>query len=240
MLKTALAGGMIMATVETRPPIDRRTVERIVREIVQQRMNGRSQAAVAARPELRVNISARHMHITEEHLEALFGPGAKLTVMRDLYQTGEFASEQAVTIIGPRHRMIPNLRILGPCRKASQIELSFTDSIALGIDAPVRMSGDHHDTPGCIVLGPKGHIVLEKGVIRAQRHVHMNPTEAAYYGVKALDPMELVVNHPTCGITLQGVIARIGENLKLEVHIDTDEGNACDLPHATSVELRKP
>jgi putative phosphotransacetylase len=229
-----------MATIQTTPPIDRSMVERIVREIVQQRLGGRPDGRAAKKPELMVHISARHMHITEEHLEILFGEGAKLTVMRPLYQDGEFASEQTVTIIGPRHRMIPNLRILGPCRKASQIELAFTDAIAMGIDVPVRMSGDHHDTPGCIVLGPKGHVELKSGVIRAQRHVHMSPAEAAIYGVKAGDPMNLRVHHPTCGTTFDGVIARIGDKLKLEVHIDTDEGNACQLPSATSVELVKP
>jgi propanediol utilization protein len=226
-------------TTLTGTPADRATVERIVREMVYGRLNGAGPAKSNA-PKLVANISARHMHVTQEHLEILFGPGSKLTVMKELYQDGEFASEQTVTIIGPRHRMIQNLRILGPCRSATQIELAFTDAIAMGIDAPVRMSGDHHDTPGCMVLGPKGHVELTQGVIRAQRHVHMHPDEAAYYGVGKLDPLDMIIHHPTCGMTLQGVIARVDPRVKLEVHLDTDEGNACDLSHAKSIELRKP
>jgi propanediol utilization protein len=99
------------------------------------------------------------------------------------------------------------------------------------------MSGNVAGTPGCLVLGPKGHLALDHGVVRAQRHVHLNPAEAAYFGVKNGDPMRLIVHHPTCGLTIEGVDARIKEGLKCEVHLDTDEGNACDLPHATRVEL---
>ncbi len=214
--------------------VNRSDVERIVREIVTRRFAPR-----VDEPELVVNISARHMHITQEHLEILFGAGAKLSVLKELRQEGEFASEQTVTLVGPRHRMIPNLRILGPCRSHTQIELSFTDAIAVGIDAPVRMSGSIEGTPGCILLGPKGHLPLDQGVIRAQRHVHLNPDEAASYGVDNGDAMRLIVHHPTCGITLEGVIARIKEGLRCEVHIDTDEGNACELPKASRVELVK-
>ncbi|MBN1344967.1 MAG: phosphate propanoyltransferase [Phycisphaerae bacterium] len=214
--------------------IQRSDVERIVREVILRRLGASGDG-----PQLVVNISARHMHITQEHLEVLFGPGAQLTVMKPLYQEGEFASEQRVTLVGPRHRMIPNFRILGPCRKATQVELSFTDAIAIGIDAPVRMSGTTQGTPGCLILGPKGHLALEEGVIRAQRHVHLNPQEAAYFGVKEGDPMRLIVEHPTCGTVLEGVIARIKDGLKCEVHLDTDEGNACDLTHAAKVELIK-
>jgi len=219
---------------------DRAAVERVVREVVRSRlgMTGGNGAAKRAKPQLVVNISARHMHITQENLEVLFGAGAKLTVFRELYQDGQFASEQTVTIIGPRHRTITNLRILGPCRTLNQIELAFTDGIAMGIDLPVRMSGDIKGTPGCIVLGPKGHVELKEGVIRAMRHVHMHPGDAEYHGVKQGERMNLDIQS-TCPIQLQDVVCRVDPAFKLEVHIDTDEGNACNLPNATKVELLK-
>lgn len=219
--------------------LDRSAVERVVREVVKARLaaNG-SGGAAGPKPNLLVNISARHMHITQENLEILFGAGSKLTVNKMLYQEGQFASDQTVTIIGPRHRTIPNLRILGPCRTLNQIELSFTDGIAMGIDLPVKMSGDVKGTPGCIVMGPKGHIVLDEGVIRAKRHVHMSPSDAQYYGVKQGDAMVLEIDSG-CPIQLRDVMARIDPAFKLEVHIDTDEGNACDLPNARHVELYK-
>ena len=217
------------------PAMDRAAVERVVREVIRQRLNG-GPIASAPPSELVVNISARHMHVTQEHLEVLFGPGASLTVMRKLYQDGEFASDQTVTVIGPRRRMIPNMRILGPCRKYTQIELAFTDTIALGIDAPVRISGNHEGSAGCLVMGPKGHLALEQGVVRAERHVHMHPRDAAYYGVQNGQKMRLRVESP-CPTTFEGLVCRVDERVKLEVHVDTDEGNACDLPHATKVEL---
>lgn len=222
-----------MSTIAGTNGLDRAAIEQVVRQVVRRRL-GLGRPADA--PKLMVNISARHMHVTQEHLEILFGPGAKLTVLKPLYQDGHFASEQTVTIIGPRHRTITNLRILGPCRKDSQIELAFTDSIAMGIDVPVRMSGNVKDTPGCIVLGPKGHIELEQGVIRAQRHVHMSPDDAKYYGVKQGDMMRLRIDS-SCPITLEEVVCRVDPAFKLEVHIDTDEGNACDLTNAKHVEL---
>ncbi len=221
-------------SVMTRPPVDRGTVERIVREIVYSRLApaGRD----GHRPKLVVNISARHMHICPEHMDILFGPGARLTSMRPLYQDGEFASEQSVTVIGPRHRMINNLRILGPERKASQIELAFTDAIALGIDVPVRASGNIEGTPGCIVMGPKGHIELKQGVIRAERHVHMSDKDAAYYGVKNGDRIKLRVESDCC-TTFEDLLVRVNPAWKLEVHLDTDEGNASNLTKARKVEL---
>ena len=221
-----------------RGPLDRAAIERVVREVVNQRLGATAAAAGGEKPNLVVNISARHMHIEQEHLEVLFGPGAQLTPMRPLYQDGEFAAEQTVAIIGSRRRMIPNMRILGPTRKYSQIELAFTDSIALGIDVPVRQSGNHENTPGCVVMGPKGHLVLEKGVIRAERHVHMNSRDAAYYGVKQGDYMRLRIES-SCPVTLDGVLCRVDEAFKLEVHIDTDEGNASDLSGAWHVELQR-
>src|SRR5205085_4028779 len=113
-----------------------------------------------------VNVSARHMHVKPSDLEVLFGPGAKLTKLKDLYQQGEFASEQLVTIVGPRQRIIPNVRILGPMRDYTQVELSYTDGAYLGLDLPLRISGNHQGTPGCTILGPKRALTVHQGVVR--------------------------------------------------------------------------
>ena len=152
---------------------NRSVVESLVRESLFRQV-GR-QSSTPSAPELVVNSSARHMHISPENLEVLFGQGAELTVHKMLYQEGQFASQQTVTLIGPRKRIIPNLRILGPCRNLTQIELAITDSIQLGIDIPVRMSGDIEGTPGGYVMGPKGMLEMKNGIIRAARHVHMSP-----------------------------------------------------------------
>ena len=217
--------------------IDRERIQRVVSEVLQSRL--RLPLDVQPSP-LVVNISVRHAHITQEDLEVLFGAGAELTPMRWLYQDGQFSSEQAVDLVGPKRRMLHNVRILGPVRPATQIELAFSDAINLGIDVPVRMSGNLDGTPGCIVMGPKGHIVLEQGVIRAVRHAHMSPTDAKYFGVTSGDDMNLEIEHTTCPVTLGGIKVRIDPGFKLEVHIDSDEGNACDLPGATGLRLVKP
>ena len=139
--------------------LDRGLVERLVRDTLLRRLgtNGRpAQDGKPGGPRLVVNISARHCHVTPEDLERLFGKGHQLHTHKQLYQDGFFAAEEMVTIIGPRHRMIPNLRILGPCRDHSQVELAFTDAISLGLDVPVRKSGDHRDSPGCWLLAATG------------------------------------------------------------------------------------
>lgn len=179
------------------------------------------------------------MHITQEHLEILFGAGAELTPQRMLYQEGQFASQQTVDIVGPKRRILQNVRILGPTRPATQIELAFSDAIYLGIDAPVRMSGKISGTPGAILLGPKGHLLLKEGIIRAQRHVHLSPDDAAAYGVQAGDAMDLHIQHPTCPMVMQGVMVRVDPLFRCEIHIDSDEGNACHLPTATGLRLVK-
>ena len=214
--------------------VDRSLVERLVRDALNRHAGGNGRAA----PKLVVNISARHCHVTPEDLERLFGKGHQLHVHKPLYQDGFFAAAEAVTIIGPRHRIIPNLRILGPCRDHSQVELAFTDAISLGLDVPVRKSGDHRDSPGCWLLGPAGMIELPRGVIRHERHVHMGPADAAHYGVKDGDRLNLRIKS-TCSAVLEDLLVRLAPASKLEVHLDTDEGNACDLTHATKVELFK-
>ncbi|HZZ73418.1 MAG TPA: phosphate propanoyltransferase [Pirellulales bacterium] len=218
--------------------LDRTTVERIVREIVlaQASPNG----AASAAPKLVVSISARHCHLTDEHVEILFGKGATLTPEKPLFQDGYYAAAETVMVVGPnKRRMLPSVRVLGPTRSASQVELAFTDGISLGIELPVRPSGKISGTPGCVLVGPKGVVELKEGVIRAERHVHMNQQHAQYFGVKNGDRMDLLIQS-SCAMLLKDLLVRADETSKLEVHLDTDEGNAADLDHATKIELVKP
>jgi propanediol utilization protein len=222
-------------------PMPREQLERLVRQVVRQQYaarlaGGQMSPATAYAPNLVVNTSARHMHVSREDLQTLFGPGAELTVYRWLYQPGEFASEQTVTIMGPRMRTIAGVRILGPVRQASQIELSFTDSIAMGLAVPVRPSGNIDGTPGCYVFGPKGMVELPRGVIRAERHVHMSPADAASYGFRDRQHVRLRVQS-TCTTVFENLLCRVNPQFLLEVHVDTDESNACDLVNASKVEL---
>ena len=224
-------------------PMPREQLERIVRQVVRQQLaqcpvaqRGQAAACGPYTPNLVVNISARHLHISAQDLATLFGPGAELTVFRWLYQPGEFAAEQTVTLIGPRRRVIENVRILGPVRKHSQVEISATDAVALGVETPVRPSGNIESTPGCLVLGPKGMIELKQGVIRAERHVHMTPMDAEFYGFQNGQYVRLRVTSD-CGMTFDNVLCRVHQNFLLEVHLDTDEGNACNLTNATGAEL---
>ncbi len=189
--------------------LDRATVERLVRQALDGKLGAVSPGGLrpSARPGLVVNISARHAHVTQQDLERLYGKGHQLRPVKALYQDGFFAAEETVTIIGPRQRMIPNLRILGPCRDYSQVELAFTDAISLGLDPPVRKSGDHRDSPGCYLMGPAGMIELQKGVIRHERHVHMGPRDCASYGVKDGDRLHLRV-HSSCSAVLHDLLVR--------------------------------
>jgi len=214
--------------------LDRSSIEQIVRQIVLQQLGG-----PPGKPNLVVSISARHVHLCDEHVEKLFGPGRKLTPAKPLFQDGYFAAEETVMIVGPRRRMLPTVRILGPTRPKSQVELAFTDGISLGIDLPVRLSGKIAGTPGCVLVGPAGAVELQEGVIRAERHVHMSPGDAEFYGVKTGDVMSLRVHSP-CSTVFENLLVRAEKGIKLEVHLDTDEGNAADLDHAERVELFKP
>ncbi|AMV38042.1 phosphate propanoyltransferase [Planctomyces sp. SH-PL62] len=224
---------------------NRDQIESLVRSIILKSLGAAAPGGAPAAgngeagpPKVVVNISARHCHLTQDDVDVLFGKGHQLTPMKRLYQDTDFAAEETVAVVGPRQRMIPGVRILGPCRKFSQVELAFTDAISLGIDVPVRLSGDIEETPGCLLIGPKGSLVMPRGVIRAERHVHMGPRDAEYYGVKHLDRMNMRIESP-CPSTLEGLLVRTHPDWKLEVHIDTDEANACDLAHAANVILSK-
>lgn len=220
------------------PMLPRAVVEHLVRQVVYERL-GRPLPKAAAGPNpLVVNVSARHCHLTQEAVEALFGKGHQLQVHKMLYQDGQFAAKETVTLIGPRSRVISNLRILGPCRTLNQVELAYTDAVALGFDVPLRISGKIDGTPGCMLMGPAGFFEMTHGVIRALRHAHMSPADAAFYGVKTGDAMRLKIGGP-CALSLDQMLVRVDPSFKLEVHIDTDEGNACNLQPDTPCELLK-
>ena len=173
-----------------------------------------------------VETSARHVHITEEQIEILFGKGAKLTQKKDLSQPGQYACEERVTIVGPK-KPIANVIILGPARSKAQVEVSFTDARTLGIEAPVRESGDVAGTPGCKIVGPCGEIDLSEGVIIAKRHVHLDPATAKQFGVSDKQIVSLKIDNGLGRSTVYGdLVVRVNENFAPAVHLDTDESNA--------------
>jgi len=206
-----------------------------VRELVTERL---AERARPGEPVLAVHASARHMHICREDLDQLFGPGYELTVDRSLYQEGNFAAKEMVTLVGPRSRLISNLRILGPLRPRTQVELAFTDATSLGLETPIRLSGDLDGTPGAFLMGPRGMVELEEGVIRAAMHVHMNPNDAAHYGVVHGDLLKLRVGGEA-GVTFERVQVRVDPRFRLDVHMDTDEANACGLHLTRDIALFK-
>jgi acetate kinase len=175
-----------------------------------------------------IAISARHVHLTPASVEALFGPGHTLTPLKPISQPGQYAAKETVTLVGPRGR-IQNVRVLGPPRVADQVEISRTDEFALGIDAPVRESGDVENTPGLRLEGPAGAVTLKKGVICALRHIHMRPAEAAAFGVTNGDRVDVRVDSDGRDLVFGDVLIRVRDDFVLEMHVDTDEGNAAGL-----------
>lgn len=175
--------------------------------------------------EILVETSARHIHVTKEHLEILFGAGAKLTKKKDLSQPGQFACEERVTIVGPK-KSLANVSILGPERSATQVELSATDARSIGLPIAVRESGDIAGTPGCKVIGPCGEIEISEGVIVAKRHIHMVPETAAKLGLKNKDVVYVKMDTDGRKAILGDVVVRVSENFADAMHIDTDESNA--------------
>ena len=174
-----------------------------------------------------LEVSAHHIHLSQEHVEALFGEGHQLTWHSDLSQPGQFACKEQLTIIGPKGR-IERVRILGPTRKATQIEIAMTEQFKLGIHPPIRESGDLHDTPGCMLEGPNGKVNIENGVICALRHIHMTPADALRYGLKEKSTVRVRVAGDR-ELIFGDVLIRINPNYKLAMHIDTDEANAASL-----------
>ena len=172
-----------------------------------------------------VETSARHVHVTEETLEILFGKGYQLTKKKDLSQPGQFACEERVQVIGPKNSS-PAVSILGPTRPADQVELSASDARSIGVAAPVRESGDIAGSGACKLVGPKGEVELKEGVIVAKRHIHMTPEDAANYGVKDKQVVSVKIDSPERSLVFGDVVVRVSPKFKLAMHIDTDESNA--------------
>ena len=184
-----------------------------------------------------VGVSARHIHLTQEHVEALFGEGYQLTKKKGL-MGGQFASNETVTIVGLKLRAIENVRILGPVRSKSQVEISATDALRLGVKAPIRESGNIAGSAAIAVVGPKGAIYLNEGCIVAKRHIHMAPQDAMAAGVHDGDIVSVKADNER-GTTFNNVQIRVDDSFTLEMHIDTDEANAAKIATGDTVRIIK-
>lgn len=184
-----------------------------------------------------VGISNRHLHLSQSDLEALFGEGHQLTPIKDLSQTGQFAADEVVTIV-TKKGALQNVRVLGPVRGSTQVEISRTDSFALGVKPPVRDSGSLDGSASITIVGPKGSLQLEQGVIIALRHIHMSPEDAKVFGVKDKDTVTVKAGGDR-GVTFNNVLVRVRDDFVLEMHIDTDEANAAGLGNGQEVEVYK-
>lgn len=190
--------------------------------------SARNRYRSAASPLIPISISARHVHLTQADFEALFGPGRKMTVRTNLTQPGQFACDEQLTLVGPRNN-IERVRILGPARPESQVEVSKTDALKLGLDVPVRASGDTEGSPGATLVGPFGKVQLARGVICAARHIHMAPTDASRFGVKDKQIVSVRVESPARSLVFENVLVRVHPEFRLDMHIDTDESNSAGI-----------
>ncbi|MCD7909361.1 MAG: phosphate propanoyltransferase [Clostridium sp.] len=172
-----------------------------------------------------VETSARHVHLSQEHLEILFGAGYELTRKKDLSQPGQYACEERVTIVGTKKEM-PGVSILGPVKKATQVELSLTDARSIGVAAPIRKSGDIAGSGACKIIGPKGEIEITEGVIAAKRHIHATPADAKDLGVENGEIVNVKIDTDGRSLVFGDVVVRVSDSYALAMHIDTDESNA--------------
>ncbi|MFW5794674.1 MAG: PduL/EutD family phosphate acyltransferase, partial [Bacillota bacterium] len=177
-------------------------------------------------------VSARHCHLSREHLDILFGKGYKLTVKKELSQPGQFAAEEKVKLIGTKSEL-PRVSILGPARKNTQVEISLTDARSIGIKAPIRESGDIKGSAGCTLVGPKGKVDLAEGVIVAKRHIHLTPKDAKKFDLKDKQIVAVKIKTDDRTSILDDVVIRVREDFESAMHIDTDEGNAVGITGET-------
>lgn len=218
--------------------MEQQTVEQITKMVLQTLNQMEEKSQKSGGYQVPVGVSARHIHLTQEHVEALFGEGYKLTKKKDL-MGGQYACNETVTVVGLKLRAIENVRVLGPVRKASQLEVSATDAMKLGIAAPIRESGNVAGSAPIAVVGPKGAIYLKEGCIIAMRHIHMSPADAQAAGVHDGDIVSVKADNER-GTVFNQVKIRVHDSFTLEMHIDTDEANASKIKTGDKVTIIKP
>lgn len=216
--------------------------EQLIRDVVAnvlkklgENKNTEPKRQVSEEKKIICGVSVRHIHLSREHIDILFGKGYELSVLRELYNPG-FASKETLTVVGPKLTAIQNVRVLGPPRGSTQVELAKTDCIILGIDAPVRPSGEVSGSASCVLAGPRGTIYLSEGVIRANRHLHISTKDAAYFNLSDGQLADIRVPGPK-GLTFNNVQVRVAPDFKTEFHVDTDDANAADIVNGSIVEL---
>ena len=186
---------------------------------------------------LRIALSNKHIHLGQEDLNILFGDGYELTAIKDLSQPGQYACDEKVDIVGPKGTL-KGVRVLGPVRGRTQIEVSISDAFKLGVEPIIRNSGDVNDTPGAKIVGPKGEVELEDGVIVAARHIHMHTTDGEKFGVKDKDIVKIKTEGMR-SVVFENVLIRVADNFAVEMHVDIEEGNAAGVKNGDMVELIK-
>lgn len=184
-----------------------------------------------------VGLSNRHLHLSKEHIEILFGKDYQLTKFKDLSQPGQYAANEKVDIIGPKGTL-KGVRVLGPARGKTQVEISITDGFVLGVKPPVRDSGDLTNSPGAKIVGPKGEVEIQEGIIAASRHIHMHTSDAEKFNVKDKEIVSIKVEGKR-GLIFENVLVRVNPEYALEFHVDIDEGNAAGLKNGDLVKLIK-
>ena len=213
--------------------LNAQSIEAIVRKVI----SGMDAPAGEQTDAVPLGVSNRHIHLTREDMETLFGKGYELTPLKDLSQPGQFACKETCTLIGPSMRPIENVRILGPLRSGSQVEISKTDSFVLKVKPPVRESGNTAGSAPITIVGPKGVLTLKEGCIIANRHIHMSPVDAARFGVKDGDTVDVDAASGTRRTRWFDVQIRVSDKFRLEMHVDTDDANAVGLGNGSTVTI---
>ncbi len=211
--------------------MDENQVKTIVAEVLKHiDLNGRIRSGSVP-----CGVSNRHLHVSQADLETLFGKGYQLTQMKALSQPGQYAAEELVLLVGPKSS-IEKCRILGPVRPSTQVEVSLTDCFKLGVKPFVRDSGNTAGTPGCVLVGPKGSVILREGVIVAARHIHLSTAEASKFGLKDMDRIS-IKSSGTRSVVFNNVLVRVSDKFALDFHLDTDEANAAGIKNGDMVEI---
>ena len=217
---------------------DAKTISEIVKKVVEACGDGGVSAKADKEGDIPVGISNRHIHLTREHVDILFGKGYELTKLKDLSQPGQFACKEQLTLIGPSMRAIEGVRVLGPERKRSQVEISRTDSFVLKVKPPVRESGDVSGSAPITIIGPKGIVTLSEGCIIANRHIHMSEDDGKAFGVTDGEYVDVEVNGERRSL-FYDVQVRVSSQFRLEMHVDTDDANAAGIGNGFKVKLLK-